>query len=86
MSQLKASMSYFAIAEAWKGLGIEDKSNYLKVTATLHTVSNIYEEPPPRISFDELVSNQRATLLDFSIYLRAFDDELADIYEHISTA
>jgi hypothetical protein len=84
MSQLKASMSHFAIAEAWKDLGIEDKSDYLMVTATLQTVSNIYEEPPPRISFDELVYNQRSALSKLSKYLRAFDDELADVYEHDS--
>jgi hypothetical protein len=83
MAQLRATMSHFAIAEAWKDLGIEDKSNYLIVTSTLHTVSNIYENPPP-IPFYELVGNQRGTLSKFSIYLRAFDEELADIYDHDS--
>jgi hypothetical protein len=28
-------MSHFAITEAWKELGIEDKSNYLAITAAL---------------------------------------------------
>jgi hypothetical protein len=83
MAQLRATMSHFAIAEAWKDLGIEDKSNYLIVTSTLHTVSNIYENPPP-IPFYELVGNQRGALSKFSIYLRAFDEELADIYDHDS--
>jgi hypothetical protein len=83
MAQLKATMSHFAITEAWKELGIEDKSNYLVVTSTLHTVSNIYENPPP-IPFYELVANQRDALSTFSIYLRAFDDELGDVYERDS--
>jgi hypothetical protein len=37
MAQLRATMNHFAIAEAWKDLGIDDKSNYLMITATLHT-------------------------------------------------
>jgi hypothetical protein len=85
IAQLKATMGHFAIAEAWRDLGIEDKMNYLVVTATLHTVANIFDNPPP-ISFNELAGNQRAALSKFSIYLRAFDEELADIYERDSRA
>jgi hypothetical protein len=62
---------------------IDDKSNYLMFTATLHTVSNIYENPPP-IPFYELVGNQRGALSKLSIYLRGFDDELADVYDRDS--
>ena len=83
MVQLKATMSNFAIAEAWKDLGIEDKCNYLVVTSVLHTVSNIHANPPP-IQFNELIANQRAALSNFSIHLRAFDNELADVYERDS--
>jgi hypothetical protein len=83
VAQLKATMSNFAVAEAWKDLGIEDKCNYLVVTSLLHTVSNIYENPPP-IPFYELVGNQHAALSNFSVHLRAFDDELADVYERDS--
>jgi hypothetical protein len=83
MAQLRATMNHFAIAEAWKDLGIDDKSNYLMVTATLHTVSNIYDNPPP-ISFHELVGNQHDALSKLSIYLRGFDDELADVYDRDS--
>jgi hypothetical protein len=83
MAQLIATMSNFAVAEAWKDLGIEDKRNYLVVTSMLHTVSNIYDNAPP-IPFYELVRNQHVTLSKFSIYVRAFDGELADVYEHDS--
>jgi hypothetical protein len=83
MAQLKATMNHFAIAEAWKDLGVDDKSNYLIVTSTLNTVSNIYDNPPP-IPFHELVMNQHGALSKLAIYLRAFDDELADVYEHDS--
>jgi hypothetical protein len=83
MAQLIATMSNFAVAEAWKDLGIEDKCSYLVVTSMLHTVSNIYENPPP-IPFYEVVGNQHATLSNFTIHLRAFDDELADVYERDS--
>ena len=83
MAQLKAAMNHFAIAEAWKDLGIDDKSNYLMITSTLHTVSNIYENPPP-VPFAELVHNQRGALSQLAIYLRNFDEELADVYDHDS--
>jgi hypothetical protein len=53
------------------------------ITATLHTVSNIYFNPPP-IHFSELVGNQRSTLSKLSVYLRGFDGELADIYDRDS--
>jgi hypothetical protein len=83
MLQLKATMSHFAVAEAWKDLGIEDKGNYLVVTSTLHTVANIYDNPPP-ICFLDLVRNQHGTMCQFAKYLRAFDAELAGIYERDS--
>ena len=85
MAQLKASMSHFAVAEAWKDLETEDKRTYLLVTATLHTISNIFDNQPP-ITFNEMIGNQRETLTDFSTYLRALDGELADIYERDSKA
>ena len=53
-------MSHFAVAEAWKNLGIEDEGNYLIVTSTLHTVTNIYDNPPP-ISYLDLVRSQHET-------------------------
>jgi len=84
MVQLKATMSHFAVTEAWKDLGVEDKGNYLVITSTLHAVMNIYETPSPAFGFLTMVVNQRETLTHFSIYLRAFDDELADIYERDS--
>jgi len=84
MSQLKATMSHFAVTEAWKDLGVEDKGNYLVVTSTLHTVLNIYENPPPTLSFRGVIANQQHALTQFSIYIRAFDAELADIYERDS--
>ena len=78
-------MSHFAIAEAWKDLETEDKRTYLLVTSTLHTVSNIYQNQPP-ITFVELVSNQHDALSKFSVYVLAFDDELAEVYERDSKA
>jgi hypothetical protein len=83
MAQLKATMSHFAVAEAWKDLGSEDKGNYLIVTSTLHTVANFYENPPP-IPYLEMVGNQYATTSKFALYLRAFDTELAKVYERDS--
>jgi hypothetical protein len=83
MAQLRATMNHFAIAEAWKDLGIDDKSNYLMITSTLHTVSNIYDNPPP-ILFLELVSNQRVALSKLAVYLRNFDEDLADVFERDS--
>lgn len=80
MAQLKATMSHFAIAEAWKDLGIDYKSSYLVVTSMLNTISNIYDHPPP-IPFYELVKNQHEALSKLAIYLRAFDEELADVYD-----
>jgi hypothetical protein len=78
-------MSHFAVAEAWKDLETEDKRTYLLVTATLHTISNIFDNQPP-ITFNEMIGNQRETLTDFSTYLWALDGELADIYERDSKA
>jgi uncharacterized membrane protein YccC len=80
MQTLKATMDHFAIAQAWQGLGIDDKANYLTVTATLHTVMTIHENPPP---IDDIASirNQHDALCKLAIYLRAFDAELADVYE-----
>jgi hypothetical protein len=83
MAQLKATMNHFAVAEAWKDLGIEDKGNYLVVTSTLHTVMNIYDNKPP-IPDLVLIRNQHETMSQFATYLRAFDAELADIYERDS--
>jgi hypothetical protein len=83
MAQLKATMSHFAIAEAWKDLRIDDKSNYLMITSTLHTVSNIYDNPPP-IHFAELIHNQHGALCKLAVYLRNFDEELADVFERDS--
>jgi hypothetical protein len=83
MTQLRATMDHFAIAEAWKDLGIDDKSNYLMITATLHSVLNIYFNPPP-IHFFELVGNQHSALSRLSVYLRGFDQELAEIYDRDS--
>ena len=41
-------------------------------------------ENPPPIPFHEIVMNQHGALSKLAIYLRAFDDELADVYEHDS--
>jgi hypothetical protein len=79
MKQLRAAMSHFAVAEAWKGLGAEDRANYFVVTSTLNTVTNIHSDPPD-ISYTELVSNQHSIFTQFEIYVRAFDEELADVY------
>jgi len=76
-------MSHFAVAEAWKDLGTTDKANYLIITSTLHTVVNVYDNPPP-IHYLELVSNQHRTMSRFAKYLLAFDTELAKIYERDS--
>jgi hypothetical protein len=84
MAQLKATMSHFAVTEAWKDLGVEDKGNYLVVTSTLHTVMNIYDNPPPTLGYLGVIINQRDALTKFAIYLRAFDPELADVYERDS--
>jgi hypothetical protein len=83
MAQLKATMNHFAIAEAWKDLGIDDRCNYLMITSTLHTVSTIYDSPPP-ILFFEMVNNQHGALSKLRFYLRNFDEELADVYDRDS--
>jgi hypothetical protein len=83
MTQLKATMSHFAVSEVWKDLDVEDKGNYLVVTSTLHTVMNVYFNPPP-IPDLTLITNQHDTMSKFAIYLRAFDGELADVYERDS--
>ena len=72
-------MSYFAVAEAWKELSPEDKSNYLVITSTLHTVASIYNDPPA-IPYAQLVSDQHSTFTQFEIYVRAFDEELANVF------
>jgi hypothetical protein len=79
MRSLRITMDHFAVAQAWQGLGIEDKTNYLIVTATLHTVMTMHDNPPP---VDDTVSirNQHEALSKLAIYLRAFDDELADVF------
>lgn len=83
MKQLKATLSHFAVAEAWKELGPEDKANYLVVTAVLHTLTSIYADPPA-LPYGELVSNQYGTFTQFEVYVRAFDEELADVFHRDS--
>lgn len=79
MLQLKATMGHFAIAQAWQQLDLDDRTNYLIVTSTLHTLINIYDNPP---SLQELplVSNRHVSLLQLGTYLEAFDSELARVY------
>jgi hypothetical protein len=79
MSALKATMNHFAIAQAWQGLSIDDKTNYLIITATLHTVLTINEHRPP-ITDIRFFQNQRDALSNLAIYLKAFDTDLADVY------
>jgi hypothetical protein len=55
------------------------------VTATLHTIVTIHDHPPP-IDAIENIRNQYATLTKLGIYLRAFDEELADVFLLDSTA
>jgi hypothetical protein len=81
MVQLKTTLSHFAVAEAWKDLSAEDKSNYLIITSTLHTVTNIYSDPSPSLTASEMIFNQHNMMMQFAIYVRAFDDELADIFD-----
>jgi hypothetical protein len=81
MQSLKATMDHFAIAQAWQGLGIEDKTNYLIVTATVHTVMTMHENPAPNIDDIASIRNQHDAFSKLAIYLRAFDAELADVYE-----
>jgi hypothetical protein len=83
MKQLRATMSHFAVAEAWKELSAEDKANYLVITSTLHTVASIYNDPSA-IPYAQLVSNQHSTFTQFEIYVRAFDEELADVFNRDS--
>jgi hypothetical protein len=83
MAQLEATIDHFAVAEVWKELGLDDKLNYLVVTSTLYTVANIYKNQPP-IPYQEMIQNQHDTLTKFSVYVRAFDDELAVIYDRDS--
>jgi hypothetical protein len=85
MRALRATMDHFAIAQAWQGLSIDDRTNYLIVTATLHTIVTIHDHPPP-IDAIENIRNQYATLTKLGIYLRAFDEELADVFLLDSTA
>lgn len=82
MRALKATMNHFAIAQAWQDLGIEDRANYLIVTATLHTVITLYDHPPP--TGDENTATLHDALAKLQTYLRAFDPELADVYERDS--
>ena len=83
MRSLRITMDHFAVAQAWQGLGIEDKTNYLIVTATLHTVMTMHDNPPP-IDDTTSIRNQHDALSKLAIYLRAFDDELADVFERDS--
>jgi len=80
MQALKDTMDHFAIAQAWQDLGIHDKANYLIVTSTLHTVVTISDNPPP-IEAIRSIGNQHETLKKLSHYLRAFDPELADVFD-----
>jgi hypothetical protein len=49
------------------------------VTATLHAVMTLHEDPPP-IDDTESVRNQHDALSRLGIYLREFDSELADVF------
>jgi hypothetical protein len=85
MKTLKATMGHFAMAQAWQGLGLEDKTNYLIVTTTLHTVMTIHDNSPSPIEDERAhiasIRNQHDLLSKLAVYLRAFDDGLADVYE-----
>jgi hypothetical protein len=81
VSQLKMTLSYFAVAEAWRDLSIEDKAGYLTVTATIQTLINMFEFPPPRASRNELIRNRAHIMTNVAIYIRAFDDELANVFD-----
>ena len=83
MNQLRATLEHFAVAEAWKDLGVEDKANYLVITSALQTLTNIYSSPAT-IAYARLVFNQHDALTNFSTYVRAFDGELADVYDRDS--
>jgi hypothetical protein len=73
-------VAHFAIAQAWQGLSIEDKTNYLIVTARLHTIMTIHENPPP-IDDTASIRNQHDALSQLAVFLRAFDGELAHVFE-----
>jgi hypothetical protein len=79
MTHLNATLGHFAVAEVWKTLAPEDRGNYLVITSVLNTLATIYTNPPNNLI--DVVANQHDTLVKLAVYLRAFDDELADVYE-----
>jgi hypothetical protein len=46
-------------------------------------VSTIYDNPPP-ILFFEMLHNQHGALSKLAVYLRNFDEKLADVYDRDS--
>lgn len=84
MRSLDAAMDHWSIPQAWQGLGIEDRANYLILTATLHTVLILHKNPPAE-GHIATIEAQHQALGRFGRSLRAFDDELADIFARDST-
>ena len=80
ITQLVATIDDFAVKEAWRDLDYEDKANYLIIVSTLRTVTNLYNKPS-RAPYLKRMQNQYDTMLKLGVYLRAFDDELAEVYE-----
>lgn len=79
--QLGATLKSFAVSEAYRDLGLDDRILYLAIIGTLTTFTNIASEEPS--SFDRRenrLQNHRATLLNLHTYLADFDEELATVY------
>jgi hypothetical protein len=80
MRVLKSIISHFAVAEVWHGLEIGDKTTYLIVVATMHTIVTLEENPAhdDRVSW---IRSERSALVDLRKYLRGFDEDLADVFD-----
>ncbi|MGM4891241.1 hypothetical protein [Tardiphaga sp. 839_C3_N1_4] len=79
--QLSMTLQYFAVAEAWRDLNIGDKAGYLMITATINTVINMFQHPPPGAQRESLIENRHQTMVDLARYIRAFDKDLANVFD-----
>lgn len=80
VEHLEATFSHSAIPQAWQGLAIDDKSTYLMLTSTIHTTLLLFKSPAMS-DWRASLPLRRDNLLKFGAILRAFDADLADVFE-----
>jgi hypothetical protein len=78
---IEEGLNHFTVREAVRDLRIDDRVLYVTIVARLSTFVAINKRPSEHLSRAARLQNQYTALMNLRDYLRAFDSDLAAVYD-----